>query len=241
MLALRLPIRAAADSDYSPPASTGTSISNFASLVFPTADSGTTQPTSPKSDVAKAVIEWLFVVIAVLLIACLILRRMLGTRPSPSPSRTHGHVEQIILADPSCFLGYPANMATVYLPYPVPARTHTPSIRRFNDVVRMPMPMRTQTRAADIDAFGRRATTNDDADLELGLGDKDVDALPAYDGKGRPPRYTAGSALAASGAVEPTVAEGAVQGVVEVGGEGHRPAAIEPTTAGEGAQEDMSR
>ncbi|KAJ7156346.1 hypothetical protein C8R46DRAFT_1295137 [Mycena filopes] len=189
----------------SPPAST----SNFASLVFPTSDSAA-EPTSGKSDVAKAVIEWLFVVIAVLLIACLLLRRMLGTRPSPTRAEhAHSRVEQIILADPSYFL-YPA--AAVYLPYPVPA--HAParmrSVRNNYNPALTPTLMR--TRAADIGAGGRRA--NDDAEPELGLGDKDL--LPAYDGAGRPPRYAVTAPGASGRTVEPAV-EGEVR-VEPVGG-----------------------
>ncbi|KAJ7164263.1 hypothetical protein C8R46DRAFT_1036177 [Mycena filopes] len=152
------------------------STSNFASLVFPAADSAT-EPTSGKGHVSKSMIEWLFIIIAVLLIACLFLRRMLGTRRSTTRAgyAEHPHVEQIILADPFCFL---YSVPAVYIPCPVPAHAPSGSARVRGDVTRARTLMRIQ--AADIGPGGRRA--NGDAELELELGDM----LPAYDGA---PRY----------------------------------------------------
>ncbi|KAJ7018719.1 hypothetical protein C8F04DRAFT_1150472 [Mycena alexandri] len=128
---------------------------------------------SPSRLNPQTVIEWFFVVIAVILIACLILRKILGSRTSSvreMAEDTHPHLSFV---HPSYAYSYAyPGIPDIHLPYPLPGHSRT-------------RPATRTTRAADIDAGGRRA--NDD--MELGLGDKDM--LPAYDGLGRPPKYAA--------------------------------------------------
>ncbi|KAJ7608505.1 hypothetical protein DFH06DRAFT_1346824 [Mycena polygramma] len=155
----------------SPAAST-----SFASLVFPTTDPPQS-PTSPKTDVAKSVIEWLFVVIAIILILCLFLRKLFGVRTSPRVTDSVYQRGSISFApsglgDPAyicSYIAYPG-IPPVELPYPPIVHPRTP-----RPLVRL-------TRGLDIGEDGRRANS----DMELVLGDKD---LPAYDGLDRPPRY----------------------------------------------------
>jgi len=173
-----------------PPAST-----SFASLVFPTTDSA---PTNAKTDLTKTVIEWLFVVIAVILIACLFLRKMFGSRTSRhemyiSDSRDASFA--LPPADSPSYLctyaiAYPGIPAVQGLPYPLPAHTRSRTARP---------PVRT-TRGLDIDEGGRRANF----DMELVLSDKDV--LPAYDALDRPPKYASVATARAAGVEQVTVA-----------------------------------
>ncbi|KAJ7873711.1 hypothetical protein B0H13DRAFT_2058269 [Mycena leptocephala] len=160
----------------SPAAST-----SFASLVFPTTDSSQ-QPTNPKTDLAKSVIEWLFVVIAVILIVCLFLRKVFGPRNSYAqremliPDSAYQGARPLI-DDPAYLCTYVA----VELQYPLPVHSRAPA---------------RPTRGLDIGEGGRRAN----GDTELVLGDKDV--LPAYDALDRPPRYNAVAAAGAAGVEE---------------------------------------
>ncbi|KAJ7304782.1 hypothetical protein DFH08DRAFT_521553 [Mycena albidolilacea] len=183
---------------------------SFASLVFPTADSA--QPSNAKADLAKTVIEWLFVVIAVILIACLFLRKMFGTRASDSslhlPDTLNTRASSAFGLPPT--VDTPAYLCTYVATYPIahPLPVHgghsRPSHFRYART-----PLRATT-GRDIDPAGRRA--HEDVDSELGLGDKDV--LPAYDGRDRPPKY----AVAAAAARRPTMPIAGAASAVGVAG-----------------------
>ncbi|KAJ6487394.1 hypothetical protein C8R47DRAFT_1196380 [Mycena vitilis] len=171
----------------SPAAST-----SFASLVFPSTDPPQS-PTSPKTDVAKSVIEWLFVVIAIILILCLFLRKLFGARTSPRGTDSVYQRGSISFAPSG--LGDPAYICS-YIAYPgIPpvALPYPPGVHP-----RAPRPVVRLTRGVDVGADGRRVN----GDMELVVGDKE---LPAYDGLDRPPRYAVaaaeeiGAAVALSG------------------------------------------
>ncbi|KAJ7105825.1 hypothetical protein C8R44DRAFT_886290 [Mycena epipterygia] len=195
----------------SPPPSTLTS---FASLVFPTSDSDATPPADSKPDLGKSVIEWLFVVIAVILIGCLFLRKLLGAPrglhgENPYRHALHPFASSTSISAAPDYLQYGYGYA--YLPYPVPAHTTrraygvTHPTRRAHDTTQT-------TRAYDIGVGGRRAN----GDEELVLGDKDI--LPVYDAFDRPPQYAYGYDAGPSVNVEPVaVGEGGseVEGQVE--------------------------
>ncbi|KAJ7453837.1 hypothetical protein FB451DRAFT_665518 [Mycena latifolia] len=146
---------------------------SFASLVFPTDPGAAEAQASTKADLAKSVIEWLFVVIAVILIICLFLRKLLGAPRAlqyPSTSNDLGTASGYTYAYPG--------IAALHLTHPRPAR---------------PARARTRpTRAADIDADGRRAQ----GDVELDLSEAEM--LPAYDGLDRPPKYMYAEVAAAT-------------------------------------------
>ncbi|KAF7344649.1 hypothetical protein MVEN_01625100 [Mycena venus] len=167
---------------------------SFASLVFPTTDSNT--PTNAKTDLAKTAIEWLIVVIAVVLIACLFLRKMFGSRASQRgmlsniPDSVYRRASSSFApaADsPSYLCTYVAYPGIPAVPYPLPVHLHPRTARTG------------PTRGLDIDEGGRRVNE----DVELVLGDKDV--LPAYDGLDRPPKYVL--TVPAATAARPTGAE----------------------------------
>ncbi|KAJ7649289.1 hypothetical protein B0H17DRAFT_1215329 [Mycena rosella] len=141
--------------------------SSFASLVFPATDSP--QPlASAKTDLAKSVIEWLCVIVAVILIICLFIRRL----ASPRAMRSHTLFDDPAPASDAylytyAYRGVPMMHHPTY-PSPARVRTHPPLYAM---------------RAPDIGAGGCRA--NEDMELVLGT----ADFLPAYDGFDRPPKY----------------------------------------------------
>ncbi|KAJ6538127.1 hypothetical protein B0H19DRAFT_1270492 [Mycena capillaripes] len=168
---------------FAPRSNSPPDITSFASLVFPVTDSPQ-PPTSAKAELGKSVIEWLFVVIAIVLVACLFLRKLCRVRSSFQyempiiPDSLYGHggasfTRPSPADDPAyicTYVTYP-RIPAVQLPYPlaVHSRNARPPVR--------------PTRGPDIDDGGRRANS----DMELVLSDKDM--LPAYDGLDRPPRY----------------------------------------------------
>ncbi|KAJ6535330.1 hypothetical protein DFH09DRAFT_1324948 [Mycena vulgaris] len=154
----------------------GSDSASFASLVFPTTDSTQLQ-TSAKTDLAKSVIEWLFVVIAIILLICLFLRKTLGARTPLREIHAQVFTEPRASDDASyvytyAYPGIPALHLTRPPPARIRARAHSPVHATL-----------TLTRALDLGAGGRRANWN----AELVLSDQDV--LPAYDGLDRPPKY----------------------------------------------------
>ncbi|KAJ7719127.1 hypothetical protein B0H16DRAFT_1739597 [Mycena metata] len=214
-IATMLGLRLRSASNLNSPAPDRTS--SFASLVFPTADS--TEPTSVKADVAKTVIEWLFVVIAVVLIACLLLRKILASRASSTFARDSiasdtrdRHLSLVSMAIDPCYVYSYGYIPDVRLPIPTPTYPR-PTHRLPYPVAIATSSTARRTRAADIDAYGRRAHE----DVELVLGDKDI--LPVYDGLGRPPKYTITTPppAAAEAAVAPE-AEGTGSGRAGSGG-----------------------
>ncbi|KAF8148119.1 hypothetical protein K438DRAFT_2027553 [Mycena galopus ATCC 62051] len=206
MIALR------SESD-SPPAST-----TFASLVFPTTNSDSEQPNNGKADLAKTVIEWLFVVIAVILIACLFLRKLFGPR---TPHREMLHIPVDCPAYVCTYGAYPGiSVPTVAYPLPAHSSSHARSTRGNVAITR------TITRGLDLAEGGRRI--NEDAELELG----DKDALPAYDGCDRPPKYASVAARAAMSAEQAPDAEVSSAMVSELPGTQSMRELEAPTTFG---------
>ncbi|KAJ7076800.1 hypothetical protein C8R44DRAFT_896499 [Mycena epipterygia] len=151
-----------------------------------------------------SVIEWLFVVIAVILIGCLFLRKLLGAPrglhgENPYRHALHPFASSTSISAAPDYLQYGYGYA--YLPYPVPAHTTrraygvTHPTRRAHDTTQT-------TRAYDIGVGGRRAN----GDEELVLGDKDI--LPVYDAFDRPPQYAYGYDAGPSVNVEPVAVGG---------------------------------
>ncbi|KAF7375844.1 hypothetical protein MSAN_00474400 [Mycena sanguinolenta] len=181
--------------------------STFASLVFPTTGSDSDEPNNFKADLAKTVIEWLFVVIALILIAYFFLRKIFGPRTSQHRDEMLHIPDSVYRREQSSFalpslLDYPASMCDYAtcptLAYPLPVYSHPASasarlpVHSASHRVRAVTPPHMTPsvrgtsmpiRALDIGEGGRRLTE----DAELVLSDGDV--LPAYDGRDRPPKY----------------------------------------------------
>ncbi|KAJ7475528.1 hypothetical protein B0H11DRAFT_2032528 [Mycena galericulata] len=159
-----LPPRPRSASTDLPPPST-----SFASLA------NGSPPSQAKSEVAKSVIEWLLVAIALILLACLLLRRMLRWRAPlremhPDPCRNVTYAEALRATDVERLYTY--GLSGI-IPYPPP-------------IYPRPRAAEPHTRGVDVrrGGSGRRAGGEE---LVLSMGEKDV--LPVYDGLGRPPRY----------------------------------------------------
>ncbi|KAJ6488739.1 peptidase S8/S53 domain-containing protein [Mycena sanguinolenta] len=185
--------------DFPPAAST------FASLVFPATDSDSDEPNNSKADLAKTVIQWLFVVIALILIACFFLRKVFGPRTAH-----HGmlHIPDSIYRQGQSSFALPTPHDPMYMCGYVaacPALAHPPPVHSVSAAnpphhrVRAVSARSTTIRGLDIGEGGRRI--NEDAELVL----SDNDVLPAYDGRDRPPKDIITTLIAESDATRPNV------------------------------------
>ncbi|KAJ7431625.1 hypothetical protein B0H11DRAFT_2129379 [Mycena galericulata] len=133
-------------------------------------------PSQAKSEVAKSVIEWLLVGIALILLACLLLRRMLRWREMhPDPYRNVTYAEAQRATDVERLYTY--GLSGI-VPYPPP-------------IYARPRAAEPPMRGVDV----RRAGGDMDPEVVLSMGEKDV--LPVYDGRDRPPRYAENASGAA--------------------------------------------
>ncbi|KAJ7624413.1 hypothetical protein FB45DRAFT_1060729 [Roridomyces roridus] len=136
----------------------------LASLVFPANNGPGSETQTSRSDIDKSVVEWLFIVIAVVLILCWCLRRLFNLQQPLSFSDID--LQPVVAS------------ADLTFPFPMPSQPppvhHTERLGHLRQSI--------TTRAADVDAYGRRQGA-------LGEGDvKDLDDLPAYT-MDRPPHY----------------------------------------------------
>ncbi|KAL0952942.1 hypothetical protein HGRIS_007156 [Hohenbuehelia grisea] len=137
-----------------------------------------------RSDLAKMVLEWLFLVIALVTIAGIISYRMKRLRQANRPLSHFFRARRSTPGSPTSIqpyrqsgIPYSSNSeALAYYPYltPVAPTYHQAHSRRT----------RTRTHAADVDSSGRRLGGGGDHD---DLDDKDI--LPPYDHAGGPPKY----------------------------------------------------
>jgi len=147
------------------------------------------QPSNQTGGLAKSVLEYLFLSVALLIVGCTVFRRLVKFKRTHKPLRTFFHPENATTS-PSHLRAhsYPRttglppiyNDGRPYPPYPDHFLTGFPPVYLGHTGRR--------TNAGDVDARGRRLadrTVELDHDGELG----DKDALPAYEVYGGPPKY----------------------------------------------------
>ncbi|KAJ7061091.1 hypothetical protein C8F01DRAFT_1231075 [Mycena amicta] len=190
MLALELLTRKR-DSDSS---STTTTRAVLASLVFPNTDNDASgsPPTSAKSDLAKEIIEWVFVGIVIILI-CTFFMRKLFFEPRSRTRTTHSNDDSDFDdtsawargTEPTYVLGFSH-------PYPGVLYPAAAVVRARNDQPD------SDTRGFGI-GIAMVETRREDARLGLGFDGTNVhmhggskDFLPVYEAAGGPPAYIAG-------------------------------------------------
>jgi hypothetical protein len=139
---------------------------------------------------AKSVLEYLFLALALIIVTSIILRRLTRLKRMNQPISTFFHSDNDYpntshIRTPRNFprtTGLPplSRDGLPYPPYPDPHLTGFPAVYLGRNTRR--------TNAQDIDASGRRVVAQS-VELDHGgeLGDKD--ALPAYDHYGGPPKY----------------------------------------------------
>ncbi|KIM42043.1 hypothetical protein M413DRAFT_445221 [Hebeloma cylindrosporum] len=160
-----------------------------ATNITPSIADSTLQPSPPsnnsnsKSELTKTVVEYLFLGVAVLIVASIILRRLMRLKRANQPYSAFFSLNS---THPSAQSQGGRNFPrTTGLPPPIPGQPYPePHLSGFP-----PAYLQYSSRgirAGDVDSRGRRAATMElDHDGELG----DKDALPAYDVSGGPPKY----------------------------------------------------
>ncbi|KAF8890792.1 hypothetical protein CPB84DRAFT_1389624 [Gymnopilus junonius] len=148
------------------------------------------QSSNQTGGLAKSVLEYLFLSVALLIVGCTVFRRVVKLKRTHQPLRTffqaeNGRENPSLLRSRSYprTTGLPPvtnNDRRPYPPYPDPFLTGFPPVHLGHSARR--------TTAGDIDDRGRRlADRTVELDHDQGLGDKD--ALPAYELYGGPPKY----------------------------------------------------
>ncbi|KAF8963243.1 hypothetical protein BDZ97DRAFT_1919917 [Flammula alnicola] len=143
-----------------------------------------------RSGLAKSILEYLFLAIALIIVTSMILRRLTALKRTNQPYRSFFNMNgnypttspnRGLLSFPRATGLHPVNpdARRPYPPYPNPHLAGFPAAYLGHSIRR--------THAQDIDASGRGIGNSTDLDVDGELGDKD--ALPAYDNYGGPPKY----------------------------------------------------
>ncbi|KAJ7061099.1 hypothetical protein C8F01DRAFT_158484 [Mycena amicta] len=167
----------------------------LASLVFPNTDnnaSGSSPPTSAKSDLAKEIIEWVFVGIVIILICTFFMRKLFF---EPRSRRTTGtdSSDQSNFDDASAWARETEAAYVLGLSHPYPgvlypaaavvrARNDQPDTRGFGIAM-------VETRHADVSRG--LGLGFDGTNVHMRGGSKDF--LPVYEAAGGPPAYRFGA------------------------------------------------
>ncbi|KAF4611703.1 hypothetical protein D9613_004044 [Agrocybe pediades] len=138
-----------------------------------------------KNNLAKSILEYLFLGVVLLVVLAVVFRRFLTLKRSnqpltaffvPTPDRRRGHIyaRQTFPRTTGLPPIDPRNLV-----YPEPHLTGMPAAYRGINLRRV--------QAEDVDIYGRRLGHGTELDHDGVLGDKDH--LPAYDNIGGPPKY----------------------------------------------------